>query len=56
LAEYLRALFAVGYLRENPPAGARPWVGFEIKPQPGETTEAVLANLKRTWREAWYRV
>jgi sugar phosphate isomerase/epimerase len=56
LVEYVRALFAVGYLRADPPIGARPWLGFEIKPQSGETTEAVLANLKRVWREAWARV
>jgi sugar phosphate isomerase/epimerase len=56
LVEFVRALFQVGYLRENPAIGARPWVGFEVKPQPGETTEAILANLKRAWREAWARV
>jgi sugar phosphate isomerase/epimerase len=56
LAEYVSALFAVGYLHQDPPIGERPWVGFEIKPQPGETSEAVLANLKRAWREAWARV
>jgi len=53
LVEFLRALFAVGYLRESP---VRPWVGFEIKPQPGETSAIVLANLKRAWREAWAQV
>jgi sugar phosphate isomerase/epimerase len=56
LVEFVRALFAVGYLRESPAVGQRPWVGFEIKPQPGETSEAVLAGLKRAWREAWARV
>jgi len=54
LVEFLRALFEVGYLRESPVT--RPWVGFEIRPQAGETSAAVLANLKRTWREAWARV
>ena len=53
LMEFVRALFAVGYLREEPEVGKRPWVGFEIKPQPGETSEMVLAGLKRAWREAW---
>ena len=55
LAEYLRALFEIGYLCADPHIGHRPWVGFEIKPQPGETSEAVLAGLKRAWREAWYK-
>jgi hypothetical protein len=55
LAEFLRALFAVGYLREDPPIGERPWVGFEVKPQPGETSEDIIANMKRAWREAWAR-
>ena len=56
LVEYLQALFQVGYLRENPGIGTRPWVGFEVKPQPGELPEAVFANLKRAWREAWARL
>jgi sugar phosphate isomerase/epimerase len=56
LAEFLRALFAVGYLREDPPIGGRPWVGFEVKPQPGETSADIIANMKRAWREAWARV
>jgi sugar phosphate isomerase/epimerase len=39
LAEFLRSLFAVGYLKEGE---ARPWVGFEVKPQgPGETSELI---------------
>jgi sugar phosphate isomerase/epimerase len=54
LAEFLRALFAVGYLHDNP--SARPWVGFEMRPQAGETSANILANIKRTWREAWARV
>jgi sugar phosphate isomerase/epimerase len=53
LVEFLRALFEVGYLRENPPVGKRPWVGFEMRPQTGESSAAILANIKRTWREAW---
>lgn len=54
LVEFLRALFKVGYLRANPPA--RPWIGFEVRPQAGEASSAILANIKRTWREAWARV
>ena len=56
LSEFLRALFAVGYLRDNPGIGERPWVGFEVKPQPGETSAEIIANLKRSWREAWARI
>jgi sugar phosphate isomerase/epimerase len=56
LAHFLEALFATGYLKKEPGAGARPWVGFEVKPQPGETSAAVLANIKRAWREAWARL
>lgn len=56
LVDFLRALFEVGYLRENPPVGARPWVGFEMRPQTGETSAVTLANMKRTWHEAWWRV
>lgn len=56
LAEFLRALFEVGYLRDDPPIGERPWVGFEVRPQAGETSRTILANLKRAWREAWARL
>jgi sugar phosphate isomerase/epimerase len=55
LVEFVQALFAVGYLRKDPPIGERPWVGFEVKPQPGETSAEIIASLKRAWREAWAR-
>jgi sugar phosphate isomerase/epimerase len=54
LVNFLRGLFKIGYLREGE---ARPWVGFEVKPQgPGETPELVIAGTKRAWQEAWSRV
>jgi len=55
LAEFLRALFDIGYLREdgNYPDGRRPWVGFEVKPQDGEDSELIIANAKRVWQQAW---
>ena len=56
LVEFLRALFEVGYLHEKPTLGARPWVGFEMRPQSGESSTTILANLKRTWHEAWWGV
>jgi hypothetical protein len=31
-------------------------VGIEVKPQPGETSEALLAGTRRVWIEAWARV
>ena len=55
LTEFIEALFEVGYLHADAPAGARPGVGFEVKPQPGETSAAILANIKRSWNEAWAR-
>jgi sugar phosphate isomerase/epimerase len=42
LAEFLQALFEVGYLTEDPPLGKRPSVGFEIRPQPGESSAAIV--------------
>jgi sugar phosphate isomerase/epimerase len=56
LVEFIEALFEVGYLGEKPPNGKKPAVGFEIKPQPGESSAAILANLKRAWRQAWAMV
>jgi hypothetical protein len=54
LVDFVRALFKIGYLAEGE---ARPWVGFEIKPQAaGETPELVIAGTKRVWQEAWTRV
>jgi sugar phosphate isomerase/epimerase len=54
LAEFVRALFAIGYLKEG---AERPWVGFEVKPQgAGETSELIIAGTKRSWQDAWSRV
>jgi hypothetical protein len=55
LVEFLQALFQVGYLPTNP-TGEWPWVGFEVKPQAGESPELILANTKRAWRQAWARL
>lgn len=51
LIAFLKALFDIGYLQEGP--GPKPWVGFEVKPMPGEDPELILANTKRAWRQAW---
>ena len=55
LAEFVRALFEIGYLAEG--RDPKPWVGFEVKPHgPNQTPGAVIANAKRTWRQAWASV
>jgi sugar phosphate isomerase/epimerase len=56
LAEFLEALFVVGYVGRVEPTSKRPNVGFEIRPQPGESSAAILANIKRAWNQAWPRV
>ena len=55
LVDFLRTLFKIGYLQENP-KGDLPIVAFEVKPLAGESSEVVLANTKRVWKEAWARV
>jgi sugar phosphate isomerase/epimerase len=55
LTAFLRGLFEVGYLKRTPD-GSKPWVGIEVKPMPGETSDMVLANTQRAWIEAWARV
>ncbi|UOF90263.1 sugar phosphate isomerase/epimerase [Fodinisporobacter ferrooxydans] len=52
LTEYLRALLDIGYLAE----GADRVLAFEIKPAPGESSQAIIAQAKRTLRTAWQRV
>jgi sugar phosphate isomerase/epimerase len=52
LVEFLQELFRIGYLAE----GKRPIVAFEVKPQPGESSESVIAESKRTLLEAWSRL
>ncbi len=55
LTAFLKALFAIGYLKEPPDADGKPWIGIEVRPQPGESSAAVIANAKRVWQEAWTR-
>ncbi|WP_017725859.1 sugar phosphate isomerase/epimerase family protein [Halalkalibacterium ligniniphilum] len=52
LSDFLRALLEIGYLEE----GKSRVVAFEIKPAPGESSEAIIAQAKRTLRTAWQRV
>ncbi|GAB1482239.1 hypothetical protein MASR2M78_10540 [Treponema sp.] len=49
LAQTLRVLLDSGFLNEHD----RPILSFEVKPQPGEDPDLVLANAKRTLNEAW---
>jgi sugar phosphate isomerase/epimerase len=54
LARFLKILFDIGYLGKKKGAnGKLPIVGFEVKPLPSESSEAVLASTKRVWRQAW---
>ncbi|NPV08359.1 MAG: TIM barrel protein [Anaerolineae bacterium] len=55
LIEYLKALFKIGYFSKKLPT-PMPVVTFEAKPLSHETPEVVMANLKRTWREAWAKL
>ena len=52
LTEFLKVLFEIGYLK-LPADGDKPWVGFEVKPQEGESPHLILVNTKRAWRQAW---
>lgn len=52
LVEFLKSLFEIGYL-DYDKEGPKPWVGIEVKPQGDETSELVVAQTKRTWRQAW---
>jgi len=49
VVEYIRTLLAIGYLNEKNPA----ILSFEVKPMADESSEIVIANAKRTLREAW---
>jgi sugar phosphate isomerase/epimerase len=57
LARFIKILFDVGYLSRKSRLKERlPIVGFEVRPLPGERPEAVIANTKRVWRQAWARL
>jgi sugar phosphate isomerase/epimerase len=49
---FLEALTYSGYFRKTTPT-RKPVVSFEVKPLPGESPQLVIANAKRTLREAW---
>jgi sugar phosphate isomerase/epimerase len=55
LTEFFAALREIGYFDKLLPTG-RPWVTFEVKPQPGQSPELVIASCKRVLKEAWARL
>lgn len=50
VAEFLECLFEIGFLGCS---GELPIVSFEVKPMEDESSEVVVANAKRTLKEAW---
>ncbi len=52
IVEFLKALFEAGYLGE----GKRPVISFEVKPQPDEDADIVIAHCKRALNEAWAKL
>ena len=55
LTAFIRKLFEIGYLKEgtSQAEGRKPWVGFEVKPMPGESSDLLLAGTKRAFLQAW---
>ena len=53
LVIFLKALFDNGFLNENVSSADLPWVGFEVRPHLGETSQQILDNIQNTWTEAW---
>jgi sugar phosphate isomerase/epimerase len=52
VVDFLRELMAIGYIGD----GKQNVVAFEVKPYGAETSGAVVAQAKRTLREAWARL
>jgi sugar phosphate isomerase/epimerase len=55
LKRFLEALIYAGYFKRNTPT-TKPVVSFEVQPLPGESSALVIANAKRTLRQAWARM
>lgn len=55
LTEFISELFKIEYFKDemNQANKRKPWVGFEVKPMPGESSELLLAGTKRAFIEAW---
>ncbi|MCS7045383.1 MAG: sugar phosphate isomerase/epimerase [Gemmataceae bacterium] len=50
LRGFVKTLFDIGFLR----SGRRPICTFEVKPPLGVSSQTALANMKRTWQQAWW--
>jgi sugar phosphate isomerase/epimerase len=50
LRAFVKVLFDIGFLRP----GRRPVCGFEIRTPAGVNPQTALANMKRTWQQAWW--
>ncbi len=55
LTQFLAALQEIGFFEKRLPTSV-PWLTFEVKPQPGQSPELLIANCKRTFEEAWARL
>ncbi|MGI5835258.1 MAG: sugar phosphate isomerase/epimerase family protein [Chloroflexota bacterium] len=56
LVEFLTALQEIGYFEKKGLPTGMPWMTFEVKPQPGQSPELLLANCRRVFKEAWARL
>lgn len=52
VADFLKALDGIGFFARKT-ATSKPVMSFEVKPQPGESAETIIANSKRTLLDAW---
>ena len=50
LRDFLRVLFDIGILRP----GRRPVCGFEPRTPANVSPHTAIANMKRTWQQAWW--
>lgn len=55
LTAFLAALRDIGYFEKKLPTGT-PWLTFEVKPQPSQCSELLMANCRRVFKEAWARL
>ncbi len=49
LADFLKAFIDIGFLNGE----RQPFMSFEVKPLPNESSEIVIANAKRALKQAW---
>jgi sugar phosphate isomerase/epimerase len=52
LAAFLKTLARMGFFMKKT-ATSKPVISFEVKPQPDESSDAIIANSKRTLLDAW---